>query len=195
MFVSSGLLPGVSMPKPSWNLCSVKNLNRTIHGSDMQRVVALIRHHHYITLHPVVYRIHCVLQSGNLPQPIISGHCGIRAFWHSCSFEFSVINCGKSISNMQSSPYSHVMLFSDWVSIYDLGLIFPFDIIWRCSSTQINDTIHKGCCSNINIHSLPWAPVHAEKSSTPPPPTWPRPWIIYQKSCCVRQIVITPVLK
>lgn len=40
-----------------------------------------------------------VLQSETAPRPVISGHCGIRVFRRSCSFEVYLIDCGESISH------------------------------------------------------------------------------------------------
>lgn len=40
--------------------------------------------------------------SGNVPQPVIRGHCGIKALWHSCSFEVFLLS---TVANPPSKLY------------------------------------------------------------------------------------------
>lgn len=154
MFVSSVLLLDVSMSKPIWTV----NIQQwyVVHCCCYQ--AALL--HMYTVSHCVQNSERSMfLQSGNVPQPIISGHCGIKAFWHSCSFDAA--NLSPMCNYLLHPP--RVTLLSGWASSYVLDLIFIFEIIWEYTFIQPNHTIHESCCSNIKHSSLLFAPVHAGK--------------------------------
>lgn len=93
-------LPGVSVPKPLIRKALLNNKSMAdICGASalFSRIIVVNNNSGSCCTQSVLH----VLQSETAPRPVISGRCGIRVFWRSCSFEVNLIHCGQSISHSE----------------------------------------------------------------------------------------------